>query len=63
MRTKTVTNLLTVASSQSLKRLGSSPEPLSPTGLAGCVTQRTAVIFQSINQFNSNLAAREPDSK
>jgi len=40
-----VANLPIPASDESLKRLDSSPEPLSTAGLASCVTQRTAVIF------------------
>jgi len=45
LRNQIVANLPIPASDESVKRLDSSPEPLSTAGLASCVTQRTAVIF------------------
>jgi len=45
VKTQMVANLQIPASNQSVKRLDSPPEPLSATGLASCVTQRTVAIF------------------
>jgi len=40
-----VANLQIPASDELSKRLDNPPEPLSATGLASCVTQRTAALF------------------
>jgi len=45
VKTQIVANFQIPASNQSVKRLNSPPEPLSATGLASCVTQRTVAIF------------------
>jgi len=45
VKRKMVANLKLPPSTESIKRLHSPPEPLSATGLASCVTQRTAVVF------------------
>jgi len=41
----TIGNQQITASDDFIKRLDSPPEPLSPTCLASCVTQRTAALF------------------
>jgi len=41
----TIGNQQITASDDFIKRLDSPPEPLSPTWLASCVTQRTAALF------------------
>jgi len=45
VRTQMVANLQIPASGESAKHLDSPPEPLSANGLASCVTQKTAALF------------------
>jgi len=56
VRRHTVANLQIPASAESAKRLDSPPEPLSATGLATCVTHRTAAVFDVLS-LNGKMKA------
>jgi len=58
VRTQMVANLQISASDESAKRLDSPPEPLSATGLASCVTQRTAALFDVL-ALNGKMKAQD----
>jgi len=58
VRTQMVANLQIPASSESAKRLDSPLEPLSANGLASCVTQRTAALFDVL-ALNGKMKAQD----
>jgi len=62
VRTQMVANLQTAASEESVKRLDSPPEQLSAIGLASCVTERTAAIFDVLS-LNGKMKAQNFLSK
>ena len=58
VRTQMVANLQISGSDEFAKRLDNLPEPVSATGLASCVTQRTASIFDVLS-LNGKTKAQQ----
>jgi len=64
VRMQMVANLQIPASDESAKHFDSPPKPLSATGLASCVTQRTAALFDVLalngKMKAQNFLAKDP---